>query len=161
MRQSPSWINAAIGFATEKRLCTLGAQCAARKLPFNGRTTMTRKVSAFILMATLAGAVLADDNSAAAAQTGKTPTIPSISHDQAAAEGDNNQAILTTSANATTPAKGANSFTGDQAKHRMEEGGFSNISDLKKDKDGVWHAKAEKSGSPVEAWVDYKGNVGN
>ena len=120
---------------------------------------MIPKLSAFIMMATFSGAVLA--GSAAAQTAGKTPSIPTISRDQAAAEGNNNQAVITTSANATTPAKGANSFTRNQAKHRMEAGGFSNISDLKKDKDGVWRAKAEKSGSPVEAWLDYKGNVGN
>ena len=121
---------------------------------------MIPKLSLFTLVATMAGALMANGNSASA-QTGKTPSIPTISHDQAASEGNNNQAVATTSANAITPAKGANSFTRTQAKHRMEAGGFSNVSDLKKDKDGVWRAKAQKSGSPMEPWLDYKGNVGN
>lgn len=121
---------------------------------------MTSKFSVFTLVAMIAGTLLVDEHSATA-QTGKTPSIPTMSHDQAAAEGNNNQAVATTSANAIMPAKGANSFTRGQARHRMEAGGFSNVSDLKKDKDGVWRAKAEKSGSPVEAWLDYKGNVGN
>lgn len=121
---------------------------------------MTSKFSAFTLAAFMAGALPIAGNSAVA-QTGKTPSIPSMSHDQAAAEGNNNQAVATTSANAIMPAKGANSFTRAQAIHRMEAGGFSKVSDLRKDKDGVWRAKAEKSGSPVEAWLDYKGNVGN
>ncbi|MGI4745596.1 MAG: hypothetical protein ACRYGI_20705 [Janthinobacterium lividum] len=121
---------------------------------------MISKLSASTLVAMMVGALLADGNSAVA-QTGKTPSIPSMSHDQAAAEGNNNQAVATTSANAIRPAKESNSFTHNQAKHRMEAGGFSNISDLKKDKDGVWRAKAKKSGSPAEPWLDYKGNVGN
>jgi len=116
---------------------------------------MISRLAAFTLVATLAGGV------SALAQTGKTPSVASMSHDQAAAEGNNNQAVVTTSANASTPAKGANSFSRDQARKRLEASGFTHVSDLRKDKDGIWRAKAEKSGSPMAAWVDYKGNTGN
>jgi hypothetical protein len=77
-----------------------------------------------------------------------------------AASGNNNQAVVTTSANAPSPAQGANSFTVGEAKSRIEKGGFSNVSDLAKDDHGVWHGKAQKDGSTTSVWLDYKGNVG-
>ena len=80
--------------------------------------------------------------------------------DTHAASGDSNQAVATTSANAPTPAHGANSFTQGQAKSRMESEGFSNVTNLKKDDNGVWRGQADRSGSQVFVWLDYKGNVG-
>ena len=77
-----------------------------------------------------------------------------------AAAGDTNQAVATTSANAMQPAKGANSFTDDQAKGRIESGGYSTVTDLKKDDDGIWRGSATKDGAKVNVWLDYKGNVG-
>lgn len=82
------------------------------------------------------------------------------SRDAAAASGDSNQAVATTDASAMTPAKGANSFTMDQARGRLEEKGFSGVSDLVKDEDGIWRGKAQKGGSATAVWLDYKGNIG-
>ena len=79
---------------------------------------------------------------------------------QAAASGNNNQAVATTSANAPQPAKGANSFTEGQAQSRLESAGYSNVSGLKKDDDGIWRGTASKGGSSTNVWVDYKGSVG-
>jgi len=79
---------------------------------------------------------------------------------RAAASGDNNQAVATTDQNAPAPAKGANSFTMNEAKSRLEKNGFSNVSDLQKDDNGVWRGKGEKNGSIGTVWLDYKGNVG-
>jgi hypothetical protein len=78
----------------------------------------------------------------------------------AVAGGDNNQAVATTSANAMTPAKGANSFTKGEAMNRIEKQGYSNVSDLNKGNDGVWRGKAQKGGNTTTVWLDYKGNVG-
>ena len=78
----------------------------------------------------------------------------------AAASGNNNQAVATTNANAPMPAHGANSFTDGQAKSRLEKSGFSDVSALTKDKDGVWRGTAQRNGQTVQVWVDYKGNVG-
>ena len=94
-----------------------------------------------------------------------TPTVSpdsssATSGDRAAASGDTNQAVATTSANATAPAKGANSFTMGEARSRIESSGFSNVGDLRKDDDGVWHGNAQKSGTGTMVWLDYKGNVG-
>ena len=58
------------------------------------------------------------------------------------------------------PAKGSNSFTEAQAKDRIGQRGYSNVSDLRKDDAGVWRGHAQHSGSNVQVWLDYKGNVG-
>jgi hypothetical protein len=80
--------------------------------------------------------------------------------DAAAASGNNNQAVATTSANAPMPAKGANSFTSGEAKSRIEKNGFSNVGGLTKDDNGVWRGTAQKGGNQTNVWLDYKGNVG-
>jgi hypothetical protein len=77
-----------------------------------------------------------------------------------AASGNNNQAVATTNANAPQPAHGANSFTMSQARTRIEKEGYANVTDLKKDNNGVWRAQAQKNGNPTGVWLDYKGNVG-
>jgi hypothetical protein len=97
---------------------------------------------------------------AAAVLFGGMTVARAAQSDTAAASGNNNQAVATTSANAPSPAQGANSFTMAQAKSRLEQQGFSNVSDLNKDSNGVWHGKAQKNGSSDTVWLDYKGNVG-
>lgn len=61
--------------------------------------------------------------------------------------------------NPTAPVAGENSFTEDQARERIEEKGYANVADLKLGEDGIWRAKAEKSGAAVEVALDYQGNV--
>ena len=73
---------------------------------------------------------------------------------------DRNQAVATTTANAPQPARGANSFTDGEARRRIESNGFTDVTGLRKDADGVWHGMARKGGNPVKVWLDYKGNVG-
>lgn len=58
------------------------------------------------------------------------------------------------------PVPGANSFTPGEARRRIERNGFSQVSDLHKDGDGVWRGQAMKAGQRVGIWLDYKGNVG-
>lgn len=77
-----------------------------------------------------------------------------------AASGNRNQAVATTNANAPQPAKGANSFTDGEARRRIESNGYTEVTDLQKDGDGVWHGTAKKGGNTVKVWLDYKGNVG-
>lgn len=57
------------------------------------------------------------------------------------------------------PAKGANSFTEAQARTRIEARGFTAVTGLAKDKDGVWRGKAMKNGASHEVAIDYQGNV--
>ena len=61
--------------------------------------------------------------------------------------------------NPGAPAAGANSFTEAQAKSRIEGAGYSNVSGLIKDKDGIWKGKASKGGATVDVGLDYQGNV--
>jgi hypothetical protein len=57
------------------------------------------------------------------------------------------------------PLKGANSFTEGQAKDRAVAAGFTHVSELKKDDDGIWRGTAMQDGKKVNVAVDYKGNV--
>lgn len=57
------------------------------------------------------------------------------------------------------PVAGANSFTEGQARSRIEDKGFANITDLKKDDKGVWRASAQKDGKTVNVALDYQGNI--
>ena len=71
-----------------------------------------------------------------------------------------NQAVATTSADTAAPAHGSNSFTMKQARHRIMKHGFTDVKDLTKDDQGVWHGTAMQSGASVKVWEDYKGSVG-
>jgi hypothetical protein len=57
------------------------------------------------------------------------------------------------------PLKGANSFTEGQAKDRVIAAGFTSVSSLAKDGDGIWRGSAMKDGKSVKVAVDFKGNV--
>lgn len=77
-------------------------------------------------------------------------------------EGPQNRAINTSdSANpmAAGPVKGANSFTEGVARARIEANGFSNVSPLIKDDDGIWRGHAMRNGQQVNVALDYQGNV--
>ncbi len=60
---------------------------------------------------------------------------------------------------ATPPLSGANSFTEDQAKGRIQDAGFSDVSKLTKDDQGIWRGQANKDGKSTTVALDYKGNV--
>ncbi len=77
-----------------------------------------------------------------------------------AQSGPNNPAVNTTGVNnSNQPVAGANSFTEGQAKSRLEDSGYKNVSELKKDDNGVWRGKAMKDGKPVTVSLDFQGNV--
>ena len=61
--------------------------------------------------------------------------------------------------NPGAPVAGANSFTGAQAKFHIEKAGYSNVSRLIKDKNGIWRGTATKDGQNVNVALDYQGNV--
>jgi putative membrane protein len=60
---------------------------------------------------------------------------------------------------AAAPIPGANSFTKGEARKRIEAQGFANVSDLKKDDQGIWRCEAMKNGKKSQVALDYKGNV--
>jgi opacity protein-like surface antigen len=59
----------------------------------------------------------------------------------------------------TAPVAGRNSFTEGEAKSRIEKMGFANVSELKKDDNGIWRGRAMKDGKTVDVSLDYQGNV--
>ncbi|MFZ3236862.1 MAG: hypothetical protein WA184_16025 [Stellaceae bacterium] len=61
--------------------------------------------------------------------------------------------------NPGAPAVGANSFTESQAKSRIRGAGYTHVSGLVKDKDGIWRGKAMKGNATVPVALDYQGNV--
>ena len=56
--------------------------------------------------------------------------------------------------------KGANSFTEGQAKSRIESAGFTDVSALTKDDQGVWRGTGMRDGQKRQVGFDYKGNIG-
>lgn len=71
-----------------------------------------------------------------------------------------NGAVNTTKENlSNTPVAGSNSFTQGQAKSRIEDAGYSDVSELKKDDKGVWRGTASKSGAKSDVSIDFEGNV--
>ncbi|MGF6178650.1 PepSY domain-containing protein [Ensifer sp. 4252] len=61
--------------------------------------------------------------------------------------------------NPTAPVQGANSFTEEQARARLEENGYTSVTGLKLDDKGIWQASATKDGKPVTVTLDYQGNI--
>jgi Peptidase propeptide and YPEB domain len=65
----------------------------------------------------------------------------------------------TTTTESKVPEAGANSFTEAQAKDRIEGAGFTQVTGLRKDDQGIWRATASKGGAQVNVSVDFRGNV--
>ena len=87
--------------------------------------------------------------------------FPALAQQAPASRDANTPAVTTpnTPPNPAAPVAGANSFTESQAKSRLETDGFSNVSGLQKDANGVWRGKANKGGRAVDVSVDFQGNV--
>lgn len=74
--------------------------------------------------------------------------------------GSHNPAVKdATVATTQLAAKGRNSFTESQAQGRISKGGYTNVSKLMKNENGVWQGTAMKDGAKVNVALDYKGNV--
>jgi hypothetical protein len=97
-----------------------------------------------VFMATAATLALLA-GSALAQTTPQTSTVPAVSSPS--------------TTNPKAPVPGANSFTEGQAKSRIEANGFSNVSGLRKDADGVWRGKAMQNGTSVSVSLDFQGNI--
>jgi hypothetical protein len=87
--------------------------------------------------------------------------LPAAAQQQPANRDANTPAVNTPNSppNPGAPVAGANSFTESQAKSRLETNGFSNVTGLQKDANGVWRGKASKGGRSVDVSVDFQGNV--
>jgi hypothetical protein len=60
---------------------------------------------------------------------------------------------------AAAPVPGKNSFTENEAKKRLEDHGYSQVTGLTKDDKSLWHAKAMKAGRTTSVTLDYQGNI--
>src|SRR3954465_9012773 len=108
--------------------------------------------------ATTTNAAPATNNAGAAATTNIAPATTAGA--TANSNAPTNPAVKTTEGNNPgAPAAGANSFTEGQAKARIESRGYGNVSELAKDKEGLWRGKAMKDGKSVNVTLDYQGNV--
>jgi hypothetical protein len=101
-----------------------------------------RQILAAALLTALAGSALAQTTAPAANPKPSTPAVTTPNTN-----------------NAGAPAAGANSFTEGQAKSRIEAAGYTNVTALKKDKDGVWRGQGTKGGKSQDVSLDYQGNV--
>lgn len=82
---------------------------------------------------------------------GATAQAATTSHNPAIKDSD--------AAKTKVAADGANSFTEDQARSRLTDAGYTNVSGLAKDAKGVWRGTATHAGKSVKVGLDYKGNV--
>jgi hypothetical protein len=106
---------------------------------------MKRLLAAAITV--MAGAGLADG---AVAQTAGPPANHNANTPAVAKPGVNTPGA---------PVAGANSFTKAEALSRIEKAGYTNVSGLAKDKDGIWRGKANSGSATVDVALDYQGNV--
>jgi putative membrane protein len=119
-----------------------------------------------ILVATLAVAALAachkaDDTS----NTGANAEIaPMAAADNGATVDTSNRANPPIAADQSRPAvaaaAGHNSFTEGQAVGHLTNAGYTNVTRMTQDDQGVWHGQAtDKSGKAVLVSVDYQGSI--
>jgi len=110
---------------------------------------MTKSLATTMVLValTVSGAALAQTSGAPAAGTEMnraTTTGPTTNTDR-------NSAVA--------PVARANSFTEGEARNRIEKSGYSNVSGLKKDAQGVWQGTAMKDGKSTAVALDFKGNI--
>jgi hypothetical protein len=87
-------------------------------------------------------------------------SVPAGAQSPPAQSGPGNNAVNSSDHNnSNAPVAGRNSFTEGQAKSRLEAAGYSNVSGLQKDNEGVWRGKADKAGTKTNVTVDFQGNI--
>ncbi len=77
----------------------------------------------------------------------------------ASREGSSPAIIMPDDQNPDAPVRGKNSFTEDQARDRIGEAGYTNITNLRLDDNGIWRGTATRNGEQVNVAFDYQGNV--
>lgn len=82
-----------------------------------------------------------------------------VAQNAPAKSGPGNNAVNTEQKNSDAPVAGRNSFTEGQAQSAIEKAGYTNVTGLKKDDNGVWQGSASKGGRAGNVTVDFQGNV--
>lgn len=71
-----------------------------------------------------------------------------------------NAAVKSPDDTASAPlAAGHNSFTMEQARARIKKAGYTDVSTLTKDTNGLWNGEATLNGRRVPVSLDYKGDI--
>ena len=126
-----------------------------------------KRLLTVIVLSTMASSIM---GSAAMAQTTTAPagtntapmgtTTAPMRNTAPAGTDTSNNAVSTSSANNTAkPASGSNSFTEAQARSRIESQGYTQVSGLALDANGVWRGTGMKNSAKHDVAVDYQGNV--
>lgn len=96
----------------------------------------------------------------AAMLVGAVAALPMVSLAQGTqSQGGTSPAVRTDDRTAGAPVPGANSFTEGQARSRIEDAGFTGVTDLQKDDQGIWRGKATRGGAPADVAFDFQGNI--
>jgi opacity protein-like surface antigen len=93
------------------------------------------------------------------AQTTMSPSLPPAQPGAAAPTTTTAPPAGTPSNDAGAPLSGANSFTEAQARSRIEQLGYTNVTGLTKDTNGIWRGKATKDGQAQDLSLDFRGNI--
>lgn len=104
----------------------------------------TLMIAASALTLTLSGAAFAADKPAA--NPDATDTTSAMPSPQAGVDDK-------------APLPGANSFTEAQVKSRLEENGFTEVTGLMQDDQGIWRGQAMMQATTFDVAVDYRGNI--
>jgi hypothetical protein len=110
----------------------------ARKTARQGQEQNMRSLVAVAALAAALGAC----------QPNSEKTNPAVTTDESAAERMQG-----------APAKGANSFTQEQARERAVSAGYTDVGALTQAADGTWQGPAMQTGASVNVVIDYQGNV--
>ena len=112
---------------------------------------------------TLAAAALFAAGGATFAQTppgGQTPAASINTTPQSTATSPSAvQTSNTMQRTSAAPVPGRNSFTMGEAESRITSAGYSEVTGLKKDAQGIWRGTAKKGGNTIPVSLDYQGNV--
>jgi hypothetical protein len=127
-----------------KRFLLAGLAAQLFALPALAQSTTTDAVTTPGMRAPTTGAV--------APPTTGTVTRPAAGSADSLSAGDSRSTR-------TGESPGANSFTESQARGRLEKNGYTQVSELKKDNEGIWRGSAMKDGTTVQVSVDYKGDI--
>ena len=92
---------------------------------------------------------------------GAISTGPALAQATSPTSSTTTPAVATSGANNTTaaPVAGANSFTMGQARKRIEDQGFTQVTALTKDVNSVWRGHAMRDGKAVNVALDFQGNI--